>query len=109
MTAVYRPAAAIALLRPSFLLPRIQPAATRRARARAAHTSTPHPTTPPQPQRKSITLSGDTGQVRWSDLSPGEKAVRTTQQSVNLAVVAVGIFATVRLCCCAHPAKRRRR
>jgi hypothetical protein len=106
MAAIYRPVEAIALLRPSFLLPRIQPASARRARARAAHSSTPHPSTPPQPQRKSITLSGDTGQVRWSDLSPGEKAVRTTQQSVNLLVVAVGIIATASVSDCPHTAQK---
>jgi hypothetical protein len=104
MTAIYKPSEAIALLRPSFLLPRIQPCSSRRTHlgrtafsttrnAQATHSSTPNP--PPGPQRKSITLTGDTGQVRWSDLSPGEKAVRTTQQSVNLVVVLVGILATV--------------
>jgi hypothetical protein len=104
MTAIYKPSEAIALLRPSFLLPRIQPSSTRRAalgrkafsasqNVQATHGSTPNPS--PAPQRKGITLTGDTGQVRWSDLSPGEKAVRTTQQSFNLVVVAVGILATV--------------
>jgi hypothetical protein len=103
MTAIYRPTEAIALLRPSFLLPRIQPSSTRKTalgrtafstsrNAQATHSPSPGP---PPPQRKSITLTGDTGQVRWSDLSPGEKAVRTTQQSFNLVVVVVGILATV--------------
>lgn len=105
MAAIYKPTEAIALLRPTFLLPRIHPASYRRAQlgriafsttkqAQATHTSTPNPT--PQPRRKSITLTGDTGQVRWSDLSPGEKAVRTTQQSANLVIVVIGIVATVR-------------
>jgi hypothetical protein len=104
MAAIYRPSEAIALLRPSFLLPRIQPSSTRRAalgrkafsasqNVQATHGSTPNPS--PAPQRKGITLTGDTGQVRWSDLSPGEKAVRTTQQSFNLVVVAFGVIATV--------------
>ncbi|KAH7359547.1 TIM21-domain-containing protein [Pyrenochaeta sp. MPI-SDFR-AT-0127] len=103
MAAMYRPTEAISHLRPSFLLPRIQPSSSRRTpigrtafstsrHAQATHSSTPNPS--PQPQRKSITLTGDTGQVRWSDLSPGEKAVRTTQQSFNLVVVLVGIVAT---------------
>ncbi|CAA9961906.1 hypothetical protein CFE70_005310 [Pyrenophora teres f. teres 0-1] len=103
MAAIYKPSEAIALLRPTFLLPRIQPVSIRRRQlgriafsttpnVQATHTSTPNP--PPQPQRKSITLTGDTGQVRWSDLSPVEKAVRTTQQSVNLVVVLVGLVAT---------------
>ncbi|RMZ73415.1 mitochondrial import inner membrane translocase subunit tim21 [Pyrenophora seminiperda CCB06] len=103
MATIYKPSEAIALLRPTFLLPRIQPVSTKRAHpgraafsttrhVQATHTSTPN--SPPKPQRKSITLTGDTGQVRWSDLSPVEKAVRTTQQSANLVVVLVGIIAT---------------
>ncbi|KAI8938395.1 hypothetical protein NX059_004291 [Plenodomus lindquistii] len=109
MTAIYRPSEAISLIRPSFLLPRIHPSAHRRphpqppratlsttSHTRATHTSSTSPssTPPPPPPRKSITLSSDTGRVRWSDLSPGEKVVRTTQQSVNLIVVLVGIVAT---------------
>ncbi|CAN9080515.1 hypothetical protein CUC08_Gglean009869 [Alternaria sp. MG1] len=102
MAAIYKPTEAIALLRPTFVLPRIH-ASQRRAHvgriafstthhAQATHSSTSSP--PPKPQRKSISLTGDTGQVRWSELSPGEKAVRTTQQSFNLVVVLVGIVAT---------------
>lgn len=105
MAAIYKPTEAIALLRPTFVLPRIH-ASNRRAHigriafstthhAQATHTSTSSPT--PKSQRKSISLTGDTGQVRWSDLSPGEKAVRTTQQSFNFVVVLVGIVATVQL------------
>lgn len=104
MAAVYRPAEAIALLRPTLLLPRIQPRAplarnafSASTTAQATHTSTGNPSPPrprPPPPRKSISLTGDTGQVRWSDLSPGEKVVRTTQQSANLVVVAVGVLAT---------------
>lgn len=108
MTSLYRPIEAISLLRPSLLLPRIQPSPARKAHAsRSAPFSTTRTpqathgsTSPPPnagPQRKSITLTGDTGQVRWSDLSPGEKAVRTTQQSFNLVVVVVGVVATVHL------------
>jgi hypothetical protein len=104
MAAIYKPSEAIALLRPSFILPRIRPTSTRKAslgratfttsrNAQATHSSTSN--SPPGPQRKSITLTGDTGQVRWSDLSPGEKAVRTTQQSFNLVIVLVGVLATV--------------
>jgi import inner membrane translocase subunit TIM21 len=99
MAAVYRPTEAISLFRASLVLPRIQPASARRARAafstsRPAH-STPSSTPPPPPPRRSITLTGDTGRVRWTELSPGEKVVRTTQQSFNLVVVAVGVIATV--------------
>ncbi|KAF1922428.1 import inner membrane translocase subunit tim-21, mitochondrial [Didymella exigua CBS 183.55] len=101
MTALYRPAEAISVLRSSLLLPRMQPSSTRRARAafsttRNAHAKEPtFPGTPfPEPARKSITLTGDTGRVRWTELSPGEKVVRTTQQSFNLLIVAVGVIAT---------------
>lgn len=103
MAALYKPTEAISLLRPSLLLPRIQPSSTRRARAafsttRNAPAKEPtFPGTPfPEPTRKSITLTGDTGRVRWNELSPGEKVVRTTQQSFNLIIVAVGVIATVR-------------
>ena len=41
-----------------------------------------------------MTVTNDTGAVRWSDLSPAEKASRTVQQSVNLSVVLVGIVFT---------------
>ncbi|KAJ4370948.1 mitochondrial import inner membrane translocase subunit tim21 [Didymella sp. IMI 355093] len=101
MTALYKPTEAISLLRPSLLLPRIQPSSTRRARAAfstARNAQAKEPTFPgtpfPEPTRKSITLSGDTGRVRWNELSPGEKVVRTTQQSFNLIIVAVGVIAT---------------
>jgi len=102
MTALYKPTEAISLLRPSLLLPRIQPSPTRRARAAFSttrHAPAKEPTFPgtpfPEPTRKSITLAGDTGRVRWNELSPGEKVVRTTQQSFNLIIVAVGVVATV--------------
>ncbi|KAH8709950.1 TIM21-domain-containing protein [Phaeosphaeriaceae sp. PMI808] len=102
MAAIYRPVEVIALLRPSFLLPRIQLLSIRRPLSRiafstsqptqATHNSTPNPS--PTPPRKKITLIGDTGQVKWSDLSPAEKVVRTTQQSFNLGVILIGILAT---------------
>lgn len=114
MAALYKPTEAISLLRPSLLLPRARPSPTTRARpvssavppaaSSAAFSTTRNaqakeptfPGTPfPQPSRKSITLAGDTGRVRWTELSPGEKVVRTTQQSFNLMVVAVGVIATV--------------
>ncbi|KAJ4400690.1 mitochondrial import inner membrane translocase subunit tim21 [Didymella pomorum] len=101
MTALYKPTEVISLLRPSLLLPRIQPSSTRRARAAFSttrHAPAKEPTFPgtpfPEPTRKSITLTGDTGRVRWNELSPGEKVVRTTQQSFNLVIVAVGVIAT---------------
>ena len=101
MAAMYKPSEAIALFRPSFVLPRIKPSTRRTPIGRFSTTrhaqalSSPPNAPIPPPQRKSITLTGDTGQVRWSDLSPGEKVVRTTQQSLNLTVVIVGVVATV--------------
>ncbi|KAL5119172.1 mitochondrial import inner membrane translocase subunit tim21 [Pleosporales sp. CAS-2024a] len=99
MAAAYthRPREAIALLRPSVLLPRTPRASARATfattrHAQATHSSTPNPA--PAPPRKSISLTGDTGQVSWSHLSPGEKAVRTAQQSIHLVVVLAGILAT---------------
>lgn len=101
MTALYKPTEAVLLLRPSLLLPRVQPS-TRGPRAAFStnrKNQATEPTFPgspiPQPSRKSITLTGDTGRVHWNQLSPGEKVVRTTQQSFNFIVVAVGIIATV--------------
>lgn len=103
MTAIYRPTEAIQHLRPTLLLPRIQPRPSHRTNvARAAlfcTTNSPRAVQsdipPKAPSRRNITLTGDTGQVHWSNLSPAEKAIRTTQQSWNLVVVVVGITATL--------------
>ena len=99
MAAVYKPTEAIQLLRPISKRP---PSIPRRPLARAAFSTSrpalasPSSTPPPQPTRRSVTVTNDTGAVRWSDLSPGEKASRTVQQSMNLSVVLVGIAMTVR-------------
>ncbi|KAF2091640.1 TIM21-domain-containing protein [Saccharata proteae CBS 121410] len=45
-------------------------------------------------RRKQITIANDDGRVRWTDLSTREKVSRSTQQSFNFAVVAVGLLAT---------------
>lgn len=42
-----------------------------------------------------MTVINDDGRVRWKDLTTGEKAARTTQQTFNLAVVLAGAAATV--------------
>lgn len=49
----------------------------------------------PQHNRKSITLTTDTGRVPWTSLSTGEKAIRSTQQTLNLGLVLLGIGLTV--------------
>lgn len=46
------------------------------------------------PLRKEVTVLGDDGRVRWSDLTRKEKAARTTQQSFNLFVVVAGALLT---------------
>lgn len=46
------------------------------------------------PPRRAVTVVSDTGRVPWQQLSIGEKAARTTQQSFNLLIVLLGIVAT---------------
>lgn len=45
-------------------------------------------------RRRAVTVVNDTGQVPWKQLSLGEKAARTTQQSFNLGIVLLGVVAT---------------
>lgn len=104
MAAVYKPTEAIQLLRPCTR--RHLAVSRRRGIARAAfstsrcakatHSSTSD-TNPPRPSRRHVTVTNDTGTVRWNELSPAEKAARTVQQSFNLSIVVVGIVFTVRL------------
>ncbi|KAF2475666.1 import inner membrane translocase subunit tim-21, mitochondrial [Lindgomyces ingoldianus] len=100
MTSIYRPTEAIRLLKPSLRLPYVRP---RQTVSKAAVFSTSHPShathsstsnTPNSQPRKHITVASDDGRIRWADLSTSEKATRTTQQSFNLAIVAVGIALT---------------
>jgi import inner membrane translocase subunit TIM21 len=42
-----------------------------------------------------VTVVNDTGRVPWQQLTLGEKAARTTQQSFNVGLVLLGIGATV--------------
>ena len=46
--------------------------------------------------RKQITVVNDDGRVRWKDLSSGEKAARTAQQTFNFGLVLLGFVMTVR-------------
>jgi len=46
--------------------------------------------------RKQVTIRNDDGRVQWNDLTTGEKAARTTQQTFNLGVVLAGLAGTVR-------------
>lgn len=44
--------------------------------------------------RRQVTILNDDGRVQWNALSAREKLARTTQQSVNLVVIAVGMALT---------------
>jgi hypothetical protein len=45
--------------------------------------------------RKKVTTFNDDGRVPWGNLSPMEKAARTTQQSFNLGMILLGAVLTV--------------
>jgi import inner membrane translocase subunit TIM21 len=49
-----------------------------------------------KPRRKAVTAFNDDGRVPWGDLSAGEKAARTTQQTFNLGFIILGAVLTVR-------------
>lgn len=46
--------------------------------------------------RKQVTIGNDDGRVPWGQLSPGEKAARTTQQTFNFGVILAGAIGLVR-------------
>ncbi|KAF2705662.1 TIM21-domain-containing protein [Pleomassaria siparia CBS 279.74] len=103
MAVSYHPTEAIALLKPVFRHLRVRTTQFHTPRAsfttshtpRATHrTSTSSHPSNPGPTRRSVTVINDTGSVQWGQLSPGEKAARTTQQSLNFIVVAVGVVLT---------------
>ncbi|KAL8667567.1 MAG: hypothetical protein Q9168_007221 [Polycauliona sp. 1 TL-2023] len=48
----------------------------------------------PKASRKQITVANDDGRVKWKELSVGEKAARTTQQTFNLGVILTGLVMT---------------
>ena len=45
--------------------------------------------------RKQVTIGNDDGRVPWGQLSAGEKAARTTQQTFNLGVILAGAVGLV--------------
>ena len=49
----------------------------------------------PSSRRRSITVTSDDGRYNWSELSRGEKAARSTQQTANFLLVAAGLTGTV--------------
>jgi hypothetical protein len=50
----------------------------------------------PARKRKAVTMLNDDGRVAWGDLSPREKAARTTQQTFNFGMIIIGAVLTVR-------------
>lgn len=46
--------------------------------------------------RKQVTIRNDDGRVQWKELTTGEKAARTTQQTFNFGVIFAGLCGTVR-------------
>ena len=55
-------------------------------------TSVAHTTS--KPARKPVTILNDDGRVQWKDLSVGEKAARTTQQTFNFGLIIAGFLGT---------------
>jgi import inner membrane translocase subunit TIM21 len=51
-------------------------------------------TTQSPSRRRAVTVVNDTGRVPWQQLTIGEKAARTTQQTFNVGLVLLGILAT---------------
>lgn len=100
MTTVYKPVEAIRLLKPSFRSSRVpQNPVIRRVIStsspnQATHTSSTTSSGPPPPPRRQVTITNDTGSVRWNNLSKGEKAARATQQTFNFAIILTGVVLT---------------
>ncbi|KAL8865433.1 MAG: hypothetical protein Q9174_006889, partial [Haloplaca sp. 1 TL-2023] len=46
------------------------------------------------PSRKAVTIANDDGRVEWKELSVGEKAARTTQQTFNFGIILTGLVMT---------------
>jgi len=45
--------------------------------------------------RKQVTIRNDDGRVKWGELTVGEKAARTTQQTFNFGIILAGLSMTV--------------
>ncbi|KAF2748743.1 mitochondrial import inner membrane translocase subunit Tim21 [Sporormia fimetaria CBS 119925] len=101
MATIYKPLEAIQLLRPTLRNARISTVrvsragfSTSRVACATQSSTTNSDAKPSQPPRRHVTVTNDTGAVRWSDLSVGEKAARTTQQSFNFVVIIAGVVLT---------------
>ncbi|KAG9234940.1 TIM21-domain-containing protein [Amylocarpus encephaloides] len=64
------------------------------ARLYATQTRLGASTTPQQPRKKAVTAFNDDGRVAWGNLSPMEKAARTTQQTFNFGMILAGAVLT---------------
>lgn len=80
-------------------VPYQNPLCTLPTRTYATQTNSPGATktTATGVKRRAITVTSDDGRYNWSELSTGEKAARTTQQSFNFVFVGAGALGTVRL------------
>ena len=58
-------------------------------------TQTSLPNSAPSTRRRAVTVVNDTGRVPWQNLTLGEKAARTTQQTFNVGLVLLGLTATL--------------
>ena len=84
-------ASALVTVGPRFLFrASARPAISKITTIRHATTSTPSQNDPLVSRRRAVTIANDTGRVPWTQLSLGEKAARTTQQSFNLGLVLLG-------------------
>ncbi|KAK0118294.1 mitochondrial import inner membrane translocase subunit tim21 [Cadophora gregata] len=64
------------------------------ARFYATQTGLGTTSTTPRPKRKTVTPFNDDGRVAWGELSTGEKAARTTQQTFNFSFILLGAVLT---------------
>jgi import inner membrane translocase subunit TIM21 len=67
------------------------------ARLYATQTGLGTTSTAPRPRRRAVTPFNDDGRVPWGELSAGEKAARTTQQTFNFGFIILGAMLTVSL------------
>ena len=59
------------------------------------YTTSDSPGVQKTPTRKQVTIRNDDGRVEWKELTIGEKAARTTQQTFNFGVILAGLAGTV--------------
>lgn len=77
------------------LLPISQRNSRHQTQLRNASTGSSSSPPPQGPTRRAITVTSDDGRYSWSELSRGEKAARSTQQTFNFLLVSAGAVLTV--------------